>query len=477
MFHRSFASLPAIFLLAFSMAGCATTQPASPQYLLSNYGAVGDGKTVNTHAIQGAIDNIASAGGGTLVVPPGTYLTGAIFFKPSVSLLIEKDGVIKGTTNQADYPLVSTRWEGVEGMHTSALVNFDDSDHISLSGEGTSDGAGDQWGGRGGRGGGFGGGGFGRGGAVTQPGARGGRGGRGGGGLAGGATRPAGTPSGSIRMADGFVFQQIGRPRLICFKNCHDVEISNLHFQKQAIWCLHLLYCQNVKVENLNIDSVARTPSSDGMDIDSSRDIEVSHCTISCNDDDITLKSGKDNDGRRVNRPTENVWIHDCDIRLGDGIAMGSEVTGSVRHVLVENCTFTNTTHAARIKSQPSRGGIVEDIVYRNIVLKNAGEAVDFELAWDLRLQRLPATPILTVCRNVRLIHFTGVARSGGTLAGIEGGPITDVHFSDCNFSAQRGLRITHAADIDTSGLTLKVQNGLPLIIGNPPARQAQPRG
>jgi polygalacturonase len=213
------------------------------------------------------------------------------------------------------------------------------------------------------------------------------------------------------------------------------------------------------------------------MDIDSSRDIEVSHCTISCNDDDITLKSGKDNDGRRVNRPTENVWIHDCDIRLGDGIAMGSEVTGSVRHVLVENCTFTNTTHAARIKSQPSRGGIVEDIVYRNIVLKNAGEAVDFELAWDLRLQRLPATPILTVCRNVRLIHFTGVARSGGTLAGIEGGPITDVHFSDCNFSAQRGLRITHAADIDTSGLTLKVQNGLPLIIGNPPARQAQPRG
>jgi polygalacturonase len=270
-------------------------------------------------------------------------------------------------------------------------------------------------------------------------------------------------------MADGFVFQQVGRPRLICFKNCQDVEISGLHLQKQAIWCLHLLYCQNVKVENLNIDSVARTPSSDGMDIDSCSNIEISHCTISCNDDDITLKSGKDNDGRRVNRPTENVWIHDCDIRLGDGIAMGSEVTGSVRHVLVENCTFTNTNHAARIKSQPSRGGIVEDIVYRDIVLKNPGEAVDFELAWDLRLQRLPAVPNLTICRDIHLIRFSGVARSGGTMAGVDGGPNSDVHFQDCNFSAQRGLRISHAVDIDTSGLNLKVQNGPPIIMGGAP--------
>ena len=301
-------------------------------------------------------------------------------------------------------------------------------------------------------------------GGAARGGARGGR-----GAFAGPGSRPTSAPAGSIRMPDGFVFQQVGRPRLICFKDCSDVHISGLQLRKQAIWCLHILYCNNVKIDNLNIDSVLGTPSSDGMDIDSSENVEVSYCTIRCNDDDIAIKSGKDADGRRVNKPVEHVWIHDCHILLGDGIAMGSEVTGSVRHVLVENCTFTGTNHCARFKSQPSRGGEISDITFRNIKLDNPTEAFDFEMAWDLRLQRSPVAPKLTDCHDIHLINFTGQCRTGGTLSGNVGGPVHDVHFVDCNFTAQRGLRMSNYTDIDTSGLHITTAQG-PAIITGPAA-------
>jgi exo-poly-alpha-galacturonosidase len=144
---------------------------------------------------------------------------------------------------------------------------------------------------------------------------------------------------------------------LICFSNCSNVRITDLHLRQQAVWCLHLLYCQNVVVDNLNIRALQYIPSSDGIDVDSSREVKISRCDIACYDDDIAIKSGKDTDGLRVNRPSENITISDCTIGVGAGITMGSEVSGSIRHVLVQRCKFTGTDSAARIKSQPSRGG------------------------------------------------------------------------------------------------------------------------
>lgn len=461
--------------LSLLQTGCAVgPKVATP---VTEFGAIGDGTTVNTKAIQSEIDQFASHGGGVVVVPKGTFVSGALFFKPGVDLRIDKDGVLKGSTKAADYPLVNTRWEGTEGMHTSAFINFDNGSHVTMSGEGTIDGASDEFpnfrtgqrfgapgtqpaGGRGfGARGGFGG-------PATQPGARGARGGGGRGGFAGAGTRPGGAPAGSIRMANGFVFQQVGRPRLVCFKNCDNVNISGLNLRRQAIWCLHILYCKNVKIDGLNIDSVVGTPSSDGMDIDSSHDVEISNCTIRCNDDNISIKSGKDEDGRRVNRPSEHIWIHDCHFGLGDGLAMGSEVTGGVRHVLVEHCTFTYTNHCARIKSQPSRGGEVSDIIFRDIKLENATEAFDIELAWDLRLQRSPVATKLTDCHDIHLINFTGTCGRIGTFSGVQGGPLHDVHIVNCTFSARSGLRESNVADIDTSGLNVKVQQGPVIIAG-----------
>jgi exo-poly-alpha-galacturonosidase len=416
-------SKPRILIVFFLFVTAA--QASDRRLVITDYGTVGDGKAVNTKSIQAAIDQLGISGGGVLVVPKGTFLSGALFFRQGVDLLVEDGGILKGTVNQADYPLVHTRWEGVEGMHTSAFLNFDSMSNVSVTGRGTIDGSGDLWM-RSGRGR------FSRRFSTTRPTTR-----------RFAQTRPA------------FVFQQIGRPRLICFSNCTNVHISDLHLQKQAVWCLHILYSQNVTVQNLNIRATQYIPSSDGIDVDSSRDVEISHCDIACYDDDIAIKSGKDDDGRRVNRPTENVTIEDCTIGVGAGIAIGSEVTGSIRHVLVERCTFNGTDAAARFKSQPSRGGEITDVVYRDIQLNNVGRAVEMLMDWDMRLERMAPAATLTDLHDVRLIHFTGTARNVGVIHGIAGGLIHDVTFEDCSIASPRGLVVDNAKNIDRAGLTV----------------------
>jgi len=452
-----------LFLTLFLVAHAAAPAETS----IVDFGAVGDGKTVNTKSIQAAIDHVAAAGGGLLIVPKGTFMSGALFFKQGVNLRVEKDGVLKGTTVQADYPLVKTRWEGVEGMHTSAFINFTDMTHVTVDGEGMIDGSGDA---------------FPRG--RRRGGAGGGVAGGGGGASGGGAGRDANdqTPNGQTpatrpaRQSAGattrFVFQQVGRPRLICFQNCQDIHISDLHLQKQAIWCLHLLYSRDVVVDNITIRSTIYIPSSDGIDVDSCDRVLIKKCDIACTDDDIAIKSGKDDDGRRVNRPSQNITIQDCTMGTGDGIAMGSEVTGSVRHVLVERCTFNGTSHCARIKSEPSRGGEISEIVFRDITLKDAGEAFDFELSWNMRLERAAASSTLTLCHDVQLINFTGTSRAVGTVIGYATQPISDVKFVNCRIAAERGLRMLYATNVDTSGLNTKVQQGPAIITGAAAASQ-----
>lgn len=433
-------------------AGAAAAKLALPKrYLITDFGAVTNGQTVNTKAIQSAIDHCAGNGGGVVVVPKGIFMSGALFFKPGVNLLVEKNGVLKGTTNPDDYPQINTRWEGVEREWTSAFLNFDKMTNVQVTGEGMIDGSGDLWMLRGG---------FGR------------RGRRGGTNSVPALTNTMTVSQGvaavsannSTNASGTNAFPRRGRPRLICFSNCRNVRITNLHLQQQAVWCLHLLYCRNVVVDNLDIRALQYIPSSDGIDVDSSRDVKISRCYISCFDDDISIKSGKDADGLRVNRPSENITISDCTIGSGGGIDIGSEVSGSIRHVLVQRCKFTGTGSAARIKSQPSRGGVIEDITWRDIQLNNTRQAFDFNLAWRMVPPIAPPAKVLTVVRNVRLINFSGTVQSGGVMRGLNGSPIQGVKFKNCKVTAQRGLVLSNVQDPDISGLGLKVAAGDPII-------------
>jgi len=243
--------------------------------------------------------------------------------------------------------------------------------------------------------------------------------------------------------------------------------VRDLHLQNQAVWCLHILYCRDFLVENVNIkDPTRRVPSSDGIDIDSSRRVRVSRTTIDVNDDCISIKSGKDADGRRVNRPCEEILIVDSHMAYGHGgVAMGSEVSGMIRNVEVRDTLIDSDNWAPiRFKSQPTRGGLVENIVYRNVTLNDTRQAFEFNLEWNVGRTPGSGVRMPTKIKNVYLINIHGTVRSGGVIHGLPDSPIENVLFKDCDIKAATGLRIDNAEGLDTNGLKLSVEQGETLI-------------
>jgi exo-poly-alpha-galacturonosidase len=423
------------FIAAFAMAISAVSQTGGKtpnRFVISDFGAVADGKTVNTKPIQAAIDKCAASGGGMVVVPKGTFLTGAIFLKQGANLNIEKDGVLKGTTNIDDYPQISTRWEGVEQQWTSALVNAEGLTGLEISGEGTIDGSGEEW-------------------LQNDP-FRGGR----GPGNADAAASLAPTPPPTARR---------GRPRLIGIQNSKHVRVAGLNLHNQAVWCLFFLYSEDVVAENLRITAAHNIPSSDGIDIDSSKHVRVNNVYIDVNDDCISIKSGKDADGLRVNRPAEDIVIENSHFAYGHGgVAMGSETSGGIRNVEVRNCVSDSGNWAPiRFKTQPSRGGVVENITYRDMKLHDTRQAFEFNLEWRMVAPIAPPAKVLPVVRNVKIINVTGDVTSVGVIHGLADSPIRDIHFENCQITAQEGLRLEHARNVDLSGLKLTVSDGEPI--------------
>lgn len=418
-------------VLILSCSGISTNMSIKPvkRYIISENGAVGDGVTLNTQTIQALIDRCSVEGGGVVVVPNGTFLTGAIFLKKGVNLYIEKEGVLKGSNRQKDYPQVKTRWEGVERIWTSALVNAEGLSNIEINGEGVIDGSGPEWP------------------KIIRQ-----------------------TPQQLLQAAPDSIRKtpRLGRPRLICFQNCSKIHIANVKLLNQAVWCLHILYCSEVRIENLNISADHTILSSDGIDIDSSKGVLITGCSIDVNDDCISIKSGKDEDGIRVNRPSENIIVEKCHFGYGHGgVAIGSETSGGVHNVEIRNCTVDAGNWAPiRFKTQPSRTNVVENITFRDIQMKDAKMAFELNMEWRMVPPIAPPSKVLPVFRNIRFINITGTAVSVGNIHGLKNSPVKDVIFKNCKITAQKGLRVDNIKDIDFSGLAIEVKEG-PAIIRN----------
>jgi len=443
--------LPLFLGCALATIGLQAGEPA--RSLITDHGAKADGVTVNTAAIQATIDACAAGPGGVVVVPAGTFLSGSIFLKSNVTLQLETGAVLKGTINPGDYPQIPTRWEGIERDWTAALVNAVGASHIAITGPGTIDGSGTEWP---------------RMARDRRPGA--GDPGEpavaGAGPLPvdpnrreGGATNPG--PSGAVPQPP-----RRGRPRLIVFQDCQEVRLSGLHLLNQSSWGLVFIYCDGVRAEGLNIRAEHHIPSSDGVDIDSSRHVVVTGCDIDVNDDCISIKSGKDEEGRRINRPSEDILVERTRFGYGHGgVAMGSETSGGIRRVEVRDCVFEADNWApVRFKSQPSRGGVVEDITYRDLRLNHTRQAVEFNLAWRMVPPVAPPAPVLPVVRRIRLINLTGTVGSAGIIEGLPGSPIRDVTFEGCVLMAEKPLVLVHTVDVSLDGLQLTGVAGDPVV-------------
>lgn len=418
----------AFLITLISLLSFRSALPAK-NYMITDFGAKGDSTTLNTLTIQTCIDKCAAEGGGTVVIPKGIFLSGALFLKKNVSLLVQKDGKLKGSVNTADYPRVMTRWEGEEREWISALVNAIDLEGISISGEGTIDGSGEVW---------------------TQRGIQ---------------MRRQQATANTVGPVKGTFQETGGRPRLIAIQNCHKINITGLKLHNQASWGLFVLYSSDIDISGLHITAEHNIPSSDGIDIDSSAKVHITGTYIDVNDDCISIKSGKDEDGLRVNRPAEHILIEKCHFAYGHGgVAMGSETSGGIRNVEVRNCVVDASNWAPiRFKSQPSRGGVVENITYRDITLNGTRKAFEFNMAWRM-VNPKPAAKVLPVVRNIQIINVSGTADAVGDMSGLEGSPIIGVKFINCNIKAKKGFTMQYARDVDFSGLKITGVEGEAII-------------
>ncbi|WP_442587590.1 glycoside hydrolase family 28 protein [Pedobacter sp. AW31-3R] len=313
---------------------------------VEEYGARNDGKTLNTKAIQQAIDACAAKGGGRVTFSPGRYLTGSLFVKSGVDLHIGKGVELLGSQDINDYPDMDTRVAGIEMKWPAALINIIGQHKAAISG----------------------------------------------GGLVNAQGKPFWDFYWNLRKvydAKGLrwiVDYDARRPRTVLVTSSSDVVVKELTFQQAGFWTVQVLYSSYVTVEHVTINNNVggHGPSTDGVDIDSSSWVLVQHCDIDCNDDNFCLKAGRDWDGLRVNRPTEYVVIRNCVARKGAGLlTLGSETSGGIRHVWATDLVGYGTGNALNIKSAMTRGGTVEDVYFNNIVMHGVGNVLQVNPNWN----------------------------------------------------------------------------------------------
>ncbi len=315
-------------------------------FLVNNFGAINDGKTLATPFVQRAIDECAKSGGGVVSFKPGAYLIGAIFLKSNVHLKIDKGVQLKGSTSFNDYPEIDTRIAGIEMIWPAALINVIDQKNVEVSGEGKIDAQGKfcwdkYW-------------------AMRK--------------------------DYEARGLRWIVDYDAKRVRTFLVQSSEDITLKGLTFVNAGFWTVQLLYSKYLTVDGITIrnNEDGHGPSTDGVDIDSSSWVLVQNSDIDCNDDDFCLKAGRDWDGLRVNRPTEYVVIRKCIARKGGGLlTLGSETSGGIRHVLATDLVALGTGNGFQIKSATTRGGVIEDIHFRNVTMDSVGNAFLYTMNWN----------------------------------------------------------------------------------------------
>ena len=367
------------FLFAKQNSPAPIADSTGQRYNIVAGGAFADSTTLNTKAIQAVIDACAQNGGGTVIIPKGIFLSGALFLKPGVNLELQEGAVLRGSQNINDYPKINTRIEGHFEPWRAALLNGDHVDGLRITGSGTLDGNGE----------------------------------------------PFWKEFYSRRKADPKTTNlSVERPRLTFIRDSKDVTISGITFLNSGFWNLHIYHCQQVTVSHCRFQAPGgavpnnHAPSSDGIDIDSSQDITISNCFFSVGDDDIALKGSKgpfamqDQDSP----PVERIHIYDCVFEEGGGIVTcGSEAT-IVRDVDIKRCITRGPT-VLRLKLRPDTPQQYENISLEDITME--GGAVVFKVSpWTQYFDLKGQTPPKALVQNIRLTNIHGSGGSWGEMTG-----------------------------------------------------------
>lgn len=306
------------------------------KYNIAEYGVRNDSALLQTEKIQSVIDRAARDGGGVVIIPKGTYLSGALFFKPKTHLYLEEGAVLKGSDDISNFPVVDTRIEGQSLKYFAALINADGVDGFTISGKGT---------------------------------------------INGNGTRYWKSFWLRRKVIPKCTNMDELRPRLVYISHCNDVQLSGVSLINSPFWTTHLYRCNNVKLLNLHIfapSAPVKAPSSDGIDIDVCSNVLVKNCYLSVNDDAIALKGGKgpwaDTDAN--NGSNTNIIIEDCTYGFcHSGLTCGSESIHN-RNIIMRRCKISNATRLLWLKMRPDTPQRYEYILVEDIT----GDAKSFLL-------------------------------------------------------------------------------------------------
>jgi len=406
-------------------------------FKITDFGAIGDNKTLNTYAINKAIDSCSKTGGGIVEIPEGIFITGAIHMQDNVNLHISDNAILKFSTNTDDYlPEVITRWEGVDCYNYSPLIYAYKKKNIAITGKGILDGQGSNnawWPWK----------------AIKNFGWREGM--------------PSQLDKTERPQLLKYAIDKIDiekrifgknhylRPQFINFYLCKNILIQDVTIINSPFWVIHPLLSENITVKGVKINSTG--PNNDGCDPESSKNILIENCIFNTGDDCIAIKSGRNNDGRKWNTPSENIIIRNCKMHDGHGgVVIGSEITGGCQNVFVENCEMNSPKldRAIRIKTNNNRGGIIENLFVQNIKIGVVDEAI---LRITCNYEKAEGEgKYFPVVRNIYISNITcEKAKYAIFIDGIEGHDcVYNINISDSKLNGiEKENNITFARDIN----------------------------
>lgn len=421
---------------------------------MKQLGADSKGMISCTRLINQTIEKAFSEGGGILYFPAGIYLTATIHMKSNITLHLESGAILRFSDHFEDYlPFVTVRWEGTVMNTLSPLIYAKGADNLTITGRGTFDGNGFKW-------------------WTWEK-----------------ETRELIKANGgklpslnklqrmwmeandNLEISDCYkpaLERRMFRPPFIQFYECTNVLIEKVKIVNSPFWTINPAFCDNVTVHGVTINNPSKDPkgpNTDGINPSSCRNVRISDCLISVGDDCITIKSGRDADGRKYGKACENITITNCVMLSGHGgVVIGSEMSGGVRRITISNCVFDGTNSGIRLKSSRGRGGTVEELRIDNIVMKNIQRnAFIFDLFYDKTSKVEPVSERTPVFRNIHLSNITGSSiKQIDYIKGLEEMPVQNLTFSNINIKAEIGFIIDFAQDIRFDNVDFSSKIGSP---------------
>jgi hypothetical protein len=456
-------------------------EPVIPAYsvMLTDFGAVSGGLTLNTKAFADAIDAVSGKGGGRVIIPPGIWLTGPVILKSNLELHTESGAIVLFSKDKDLYPLVETSFEGLNTWRCLSPLSGRDLENIAFTGEGVWDGSGDAW----------------RhvkkeklteaqwrklvasGGCLNDK-------------------KNEWYPSEQYKNATVNAEMNVAtnlktkkefeairdflRPVMVSLIKCKKVLLDGPTFQNSPAWCIHPMICEDLTVRRLTVRNPWYSQNGDGIDIESCKNVVVHHSNFDVGDDAICIKSGKDKVGRDRGIASENIVVRNCIVYHGHGgVTVGSEMSGGVKNVHVSDCSFIGTDVGLRFKSNRGRGGVVENIYISGINMINIpAQAISMDLYYGGKSasemleekdqegtdEIMPVTEETPLFRNIFIRDITCKgAWQAIFLQGLPEMNLKNIQFENILMEAERGMSCKDVNHLNIKGLKLIIKK-LPAI-------------